>query len=204
MNLRSPSATKLLGALALVLLAGLGWVLVLGPETSKLADVRTETENARAQNATLQRELADLKQQQKALPGTRAAAASLAAMFPATADQPGLFQAVTEAAADAGIQADDVTALTPTPPLVGGVDASGAVQLPADTAAGPGALATQTVTVSVEGSYEQTRELLANLEQIPRAYLVTGITLGAAADSNRFTTSITGDMFVMPPVPGPA
>jgi hypothetical protein len=203
MNFRSPGATKLLGALALVLVTGLGWLFVLGPATSALTDVRAETASVRAQNETLRQQLALLEKQEQNLPRTRADAQALAAKFPATADQPGLFQAVTEAAASAGIPARDLTALTPTPPVVGTGDDAEAVQLPSEVAARD--LATQTVTVSVEATYDETRRLLANLEHMPRAFLISSLTVAAGADTGLFSTTISGDMFVMPPAddPGP-
>ena len=65
-----------------------------------------------------------------------------------------------------------------------------------------GQLARQTVTVAVVGTYEETERLLENLEHMPRAYLITAIAL-AGAETGDFTTTITGDMFVMPPVEDP-
>ena len=66
-------------------------------------------------------------------------------------------------------------------------------------------LARQTVTVSVTGGYAETQDLLENLEEMPRAYLVSSVTLSGGAEEGGFTTTITGDMFVMPPAqdPGP-
>lgn len=206
MKLKTPLATKILGALALVVVAGLGWLFVLGPQTAALTDVRTQTTAARDQSAALSLQLTTLKKQQEQLPQTRAASAALTAKFPATADQPGLFEAVTKAVSDAGIPSENLTALTPTPPVVGTGDETAAVPLP--TVSDPAAnLATQTVTVSVEGTYDQTRRLLANLEQMSRAYLVTSLTVTAgAADAtldpgavtDQFATTITGQMYVMP------
>ena len=59
------------------------------------------------------------------------------------------------------------------------------------------------MTVSVTGTYDQTQQLLVNLEHMKRAYLVTSVNLAGDAASGAFTTTITGDMFVMPPVKDP-
>jgi hypothetical protein len=211
MNLRSPGGTKILGALALLVVAAIGWVLALGPQTSAITDVRTQTADATSQNDVLRQQLAVLRTQEEQLPRSRAAARDLSESFPATADQPGLFQAVAEAVSDAGIDADKLTALTPTPPVVGGVDPAAGVALPTETPTT--GLATQLVTVTVEATYGQTSQLLANLEQMPRAYLITAISVasaaeiesgtggtGGAGDGVQFSTTITGDMFVMPMV----
>ena len=199
MNLRTPMATKVLGALALLVIAGAGWMFVVGPATSQLADVREQTQAARDQNDLLTLQLLKLKQQAAALDETRADAKALAAKFPPTADQPGLFEQVNDAATGAGIGQKNVTALTPTPPVVGGADAAGAVQATPQA----GGLAQQTLTVSVEGDFAATQHLLRNLEELPRAYLVSAVTMSGGADTGAFTTSVTGTMFVMPPAPDP-
>ena len=200
MNIHTPVATKMLGSLALLVIAGAGWMFVVGPATNELAVVREQTQAARDQNELMTLQLLKLEQQAAALDATRAEAAALAAKFPPTADQPGLFEQVNAAATAAGIGPKNVTALTPTPPVVGGVDAAGAVQA---TPQGDGALAQQTVTVSIEGDFAATQDLLANLEELPRAYLVDSVTLGGGSETGQYTTTITGTMFVMPPAPDP-
>lgn len=199
MNLHTPMATKVVGGLALALVAALGWLLALGPQTSALAEVRAQVQDTRDQNLLLSQQLRSLQQQAEHLDDTRAEAGALAAMFPPTADQPGLFQAVTKAAADAGIGAKHVTALTPTAPSIGGADATGAVQLATPTSG----LARQTVTISVQGSYAQTQLLMENLEAMKRAYLVSAVTVGGGAQTGAYVTTITGDMFVMAPATDP-
>lgn len=193
--LRSPGGTKVVGAVALLVVAALGWLLVVGPQTAALTDVRTQTVDAVAQTEGLRQQLAVLKDQQEQLPRIRSASADLSTKFPATADQPGLFEAVSAAVSDAGIPAKNLTALTPSPPVVGSGDETAGVPLQTEGAVGD--LATQTVTVSVDSTYDQTRILLANLEQMPRAYLVTSLTV-TAVEGAEFSTTITGDMFVMP------
>ena len=201
MNLATPAATKLVGALALLVIAAAGWMLVIGPQNDALAEVREQTQTARDQNDLLTLQLATLRKQAEQLDATRDTAEALAGKFPPTADQPGLFRQVTGAATAAGIPPRNVTALTPTPPTVGGVDPATGVQ----PQSGPAELARQTVTVSVTGGYAETQDLLENLEEMPRAYLVSSVTLSGGAEEGGFTTTITGDMFVMPPAqdPGP-
>lgn len=200
MNLRTPRATLVAGALLLVVLAVAGWFLAVGPKTEALAEVQTSIEDTRAQNDLLEQQLAELREQAAAITETEAVADELARVFPGTADQPGLFRMVTDAAARAGIGSRDVTALSPTPPTIGGADpATGASPVPAAGAT----LARQTVTLSVEGTYAETTELLANLEQMPRAYLVTSVSLGVGSGPGSFLTTVTGDMFVVPTIDPP-
>jgi hypothetical protein len=199
MNLRTPAATKVLGAASMLLVTGVGWIFALGPQTSALGQVHEETEAAVSQNQQLTAQLLQLQDQAKNLEATKKTAAALAIRFPATADQPGLFQQVTAAASRAGIGPRDVTALTPTPPTFGSPAADGSVQ---PTSESEQNLARQTVTVSVEGDAAATRRLLRNLETIPRALLVKDVTV-QAGESGSYTSTMAGDMFVMPPAPYP-
>jgi Tfp pilus assembly protein PilO len=195
---KSQTTTKVVGGLALILLVAGGWLFVLGPETSSLADVQAETVDTQDRNVLLARQVADLRKQEQHLDETRATALALGRIFPPTADQPGLFEMVTRAAQAAGISAGDVTALTPTPPTTGQTDPAGGVGIsPTGT---DQVLAQQTVSLSVEGTYEETTRLLSNLEAMQRAYLVGTVTLAGGTDGDTFTTTITGQMFVMAPV----
>lgn len=198
MNLRTPGATKVVGAIVLVVVAALSWLLVVGPETSALSEARAQIQTTRDQNAVLQSQLSALEAQREQLGPTRRAARKLARKFPPTADQPGLFEQVTAAAESAGIGADGVTTLAPTAPQVGGTDPTTGVAAAAPTSGG---LASQTVTVSITGGYDQTVQLLHNLEHMSRAYLIDGVTIGGGEEG--YTTSVTGEMFVMPPVADP-
>lgn len=200
MDLGTPTATKLVGAVSLLAVAALGWTFVVGPETSELSDTRETIESTRDQNVQLAAQLALLERQREELGATRRAAAKLAEKFPPTADQPGVFEEVTAAAVEAGIGADGVTALVPTPPMIG---ASTDPAAPATTDPGNGLLARQSVTVSVSGTYDQTQRLLENLEHMRRAYLVRTVAVAGDPETGTYTTTVDGDMFVMPPVPDP-
>ena len=200
MDLNTPNASKVVGGLSLLAIAGLSWVLVLGPETSTLADTRLQVESARDQNQVLTQQLSQLQAQRDKLGEMRQTARKLAEQFPPTADQPGLFREVTDAAVDAGIGPNGVTTLAPTAPVIGSADGAVTADPPA---AGSGQLASQTVSVSITGTYEQTRQLLVNLEHMPRAYLITSVTLGGGGDTDSYTTTIAGEMFVMPPIEDP-
>jgi Tfp pilus assembly protein PilO len=199
-NVTTPAGTKLVGALALLLVVGLGWLLVLGPRVDELSETREQVQTMQDQNDTLSLELVRLRRQADDLGATRKAARRLARQIPPTADQPGLFAEVTEAAVRAGIGSDGVTALSPTAPTLGGPDpATGAVSASAD--APTNLLARQEVSVSVEGTYAQTVDLMKNLERMDRAYLVTAANL--TGEAGRYTTTVVGSMFVMQPVPEP-
>jgi Tfp pilus assembly protein PilO len=202
MKLGSQGATKLIGALALILVAGAGWLFLMSPQANALAEVRTRIETTRSENVALRQRLVVLHGQQSHLKETRTTAQALASKFPPTADQPELFRAVTTAATTAGIPARSITALTPTPPVAGSGKPAAGAPLPGKTTAAQ--LATQDVSLTVEGSYEKVLRLTKNLERMPRAYLITGLTLGAGTTPGTFSATISGQMFVMPPAKDPA
>lgn len=200
MSPRSLAGTKTIGAFVLLVLVALGWLLVIGPRTEKLAETREQVQTVQDQNDTLALDLARLTKQAKDLAATRTAARLLAEQIPPTADQPGLFTAVTQAAVEAGIGSEGVTALSPTAPVLGGPDPeTGAVS--ATAAAATEELGRQEVTVSVSGRYDQTIRFLQNLEQMDRAYLVTSVSL--TGEAGAYTTTVIGSMFVIRPVPEP-
>lgn len=198
MNFRSVAATKTIGGASLVLVTAVGWLALIGPSTSTLAEKQEQTESASSQNQVLQVQLVKLQDQAVGLAATRRTAAALSTRFPPTADQPGLFTQVTTAASDAGILPKDVTALTPGPPTV-----ASSAETPGEAAdtptGGSDGVARQTVTVSVQAPYDATQDLLARLEQLPRAFLVSSVAVAAGTSSTTYTTTVTGDMFVMPP-----
>lgn len=208
----SPTLTKVVGAVALVAIIAIGWLLAVGPQTSELSDVRTQIEETKDQNAALSQRLSKLQAQEKQLPATRTTARALATLFPSTADQPTLFRIVTAAAARAGIPASRVSELSAAAPVA--VSATGTATTGTtgttggDTAKLPGAtstgLAAQTVKISVQADYAQVQRLAVNLEEISRSYLITSLSLGASAIAGDYTATVTGLMFVMPAATDPA
>ena len=197
MNLESTAATKLVGGASLLLVSAVGWLGLLGPSTSTLADMQEQTASASAQNQVLQSQLLLLQEQAVRLAATRRTAGALSARFPPTADQPGLFTAVSTAASDAGILPRNVKAVTPSPPTVASTGTSGDGEEAPN--GGSDGLARQTLTVTVEATYDATRELLARLEQMPRAFLVASVAVAAGTSPTTYSSTVTGDMFVMPP-----
>ena len=187
MNLRSATATRLLGSLGLVLLLLAGWLLLLGPVTGQIGESREAVTSAQERNITLSRQLSTLREQAADLSDTRAVAQELDRLFPATADQPGLFAAVVGAARGAGYGPDDITTLSPSAPVpvLDGlpVDPTAVTEQQVDPATAD--LAVQVVTLSVEGTFDEARRLLRAIERLDRAFLVrtvsvTGSRNGAA------------------------
>ena len=195
----SPATTNLVGGFCLFLVAAAGGLLAIGPEFTALSDARTAMVETQDRNSVLASQLASLEKQSKRLGETRRTALDLEAKFPSTADQPGLFDAVTASALGAGIGADDLISVAPAAPQIAGTDP--VTGLPVEGSAA--LLARQTVSVSISGTFEETQRFLENLEQMTRAYLVTSVTFAGGEDADSYATTVSGTMFVMPPVPDP-
>lgn len=226
MNLRSASATLLLGGLALLVLAAGGWLLLLGPVTEEVGSTREATTAAVERNQVLDAQLTGLEERAEDLRSTRRAAEELTTLVPATADQAGFFEALGAAAARAGYAPRDVTSLSPTAPVpvAPGVGSAAAPTTPAPetgTEAGskagseagseagtappaaPTDYAVQTITLTLTGTYDQAQRLLGELGGLSRALLVRSIALSGEAGSSTLTLTISGQTFVAPPVPEP-
>ena len=214
MNLRSPSATLVLGGLGLLLLAAAGWLLLLGPLTEDVGTARQAADDAVDRNQVLAGQLADLEERAQDLRSTRQAAEELERLVPPTADQPGFFALVDEAAAAAGYAPRDITTLSPTVPVpvAAGADPAAPAAPAEPPVAGDGAeaaaapvaeYAVQTVSMTLTGSYEQATRLLTRLAGLDRAVLVRSISLSGEAGSPTLTLTLSGTTFVAPPVPEP-
>lgn len=212
MNLRSASATALIGGLVLLVVAALSWTLLLGPATARVSEQREAAEAAADRSSLLSLQLTRLQAKAEDLGDTEEAEGRLAELFPPTADQSGFFEQVGKAALDAGYSPAEITSLSPSAPTPLVPPAPEAA--PADATADPAAeasappapasdLATQTVTMTLTGSYDEARRLLAGLERLDRAYLVRSVSLSGEAGSSTLTLSISGVTFVAPPVPAP-
>ena len=210
MNLRSASATTLIGSLVLLLTAALGWVLLLGPTLARVGEQREAAEAAADRSALLALQLGRLQAKAEDLGDTERAERRLAELFPPTADQPGFFEQIGEIAREAGYAPGDITTLSPSapaplaapaPPPSTTEDGSAAEAAPAGV---PSDLAVQTVAMTLEGGYDEARRMLRGLERLDRAFLVRSVALSASGDSSSLTMSISGATYVAPPVPAPA
>jgi Tfp pilus assembly protein PilO len=214
-NLRSASTTLFLGVGGILLILVASWMLLLSPTLADTSDAHDAVSAAQDRNQVMATQVAGIKRQQEQLPLYQGVASDLEKLFPPTADQPGFFAAVTAAAKSAGIAADKVTTLSPTAPQLldasgQPIDATGAdstggsadTEAPAPTAD----MGEQTVSVTAEGTYAQIQKLLANLEKMDRAFLVSSLTTtGGAEDAQEgaagtLTVSITGSTYVASPL----
>jgi Tfp pilus assembly protein PilO len=170
--LQGRRAPLVAGAGAAVLVALMVVFLVL----PKMNEVSTATESldaARAQQGTLESELAALEQAQATAPEAKATIQDVERRIPPTADEAGLLLLVKNAASRAGVTLSTLTPGTPT----------------LDPATG---LSTISLAMTADGTYFSLTEFLYNIETLPRVAKVQTASLargGGGDDSGTTTTT---------------
>jgi Tfp pilus assembly protein PilO len=172
-----------------VLLAVGSWFLLVGPRLDQAARLHDEAAAARAQNDTLQLQIAQLESQYADLPKKKAELAAVNQEFPAVAEVPALLRKVNGLAGGAGVL---VTSLIPGTPAY--VSTSGVP----GTAAGAGArdanaLVAIPLTLKVTGDYFQAAQFVKQLQtQLDRAFLVTTLAVTQDDSGNGTSADTTG------------
>src|SRR3954471_10072321 len=189
---------SMLTAVACLAILAAGWFLVVKPQRSHAASLRTQTASVKTSNGQLQSQVNQLKQQQKDLPAQQKLLAQIATKIPDNPALPALIRQLSSAAEGAGV---DLVSLSPGAPVV--ATATGTA------AASP--LASVPLTVQVHGSYFNVVQFFSAVENLNRAMLVTGFSLAPGADpaaaaptssttSNGLNASITAQVFESPQV----
>lgn len=208
-------------AVLAVLLLAAAWLLAIDPVLAQAGEDREQAESARAQNDTLELEIARLKEQSTHLDEYRADLAALREQLPTTGDVSGLAEELQSLAEAAGVT---VTTLAPgipqayVPPVTapaadsatdqsaegaaqtdgtGATDATATAGAATDTGTVSG-LYTVPLTVTTVGSYQASQVFLRSLQTgSARLFLVSGVQAetqdDAGATGGRPATA-TGDL----------
>lgn len=198
----------ILGASALsVLLALAGWFLLISPERSKAADLRTQRAEQQQRNDQLQLDIAQLKAAFKTLPAKQAELAVIKRQLPNNPALPTLVRSLTAIANESGAGLNSVAPATPVA-VAASAPAAGAAT--STTAAVPAGLVAVPVTIVVDGSFAETELFLQKLQnEVTRAYLVQSLSIGAQEQKslsndtsptpvgNLLRTTIIGQVFVL-------
>lgn len=222
----------------LVVLAA-GWFLLVSPKRNEASDISLQATQKQSDNRGLATSLALLKSQAKDLPAQQAKLAVVAAKIPDNPALPALIRALDAAAATADVELVSLAPSVPVPFVEAGVvqpiapvapaAAAGAAPGAAVPVAPPAVVVQQIpVALNVVGGYFQVEQFLDRLENLTRAFKVTGFTLApgsnpvkVASKSSSTTTTIdpgkslsatiNGQVFLKPaavpataPVPGAA
>ena len=211
-------------ALAIVLVMAAGWFLLVSPQRSKAADLRTQTTAEQTASAALRTDLDVLVAQAKTLPAKRAELAKFAKQMPSDPALPAMIRALQNAAVTAGVTLVSI-APQPPAPFVGVAPAAPAAAAPAPAVANPalpqgvtapGTLQSITLTTKMKGSYSQLAQFVANLEALPRMFMVTAYSIGPSATGTGGATvtrctqkaclidlEVTGQVFIAPALVAP-
>ena len=203
-----------------------GWFLLISPKKAEAADIREQAVGQDATNQGLRTKLEVLRAQAKDLPKKQADLARVAAKIPGDPGLPALIRALTAASTSAGVVLVSVTPSAPAPVVAAAVGAptaaapaAGAPAAAAPAAAAPaaaapavpttvGALAAIPVAINVVGGYFEVAQFMASLENLPRAFRVTNLTLAPGAsptdkadatsteDGSSLTSTITGSVYM--------
>ncbi|WP_375480913.1 hypothetical protein [uncultured Jatrophihabitans sp.] len=197
-------------ALVALIMAAVGYFLLIGPERSRAASVRRDASDTSFQTATLQSRIASLTAQSKQLTTYRAALAKAQRALPTADDRTATPQLIRDLASTASATSTAITSLTvgqptaltpstPATPTASSPSSSGS------TSAGTAAPATPTSTLSsiavgatVSGVPAALNSFLSAVQTTgSRALLVTSVTLSKT--TGRLTTmTLTMTAFVRP------
>jgi len=168
----------MLTAVACLAILAAGWFLVVKPQRSHAASLRTQTSSVQSSNVQLQSQVNQLRQQQKDLPAQQKLLAQIATKIPDNPALPALIRQLSAAAEGAGV---DLVSLAPGTPTMATSTAA--------VASSP--LASIPLTVQVHGSYFNVVQFFSAVEGLSRAMLVTGFSLVPGADPAAPATSST-------------
>jgi len=153
-NRRAP----LFAGLAVAGVAILMVLLLVLPKMGQVSQAQVQLDQARGEQQTLESRKSALEDAKAAAPEARKTIAEVHKRIPPTADEPGLILLLQNAAISAGI---DLVSLSPGTPVL-------------DTTSG---LSKITVGVSATGTYFDVTDFMYQIETLPRAAVVTNLSL---------------------------
>lgn len=225
--LGKPRAWLVLSIFGALLIALLGWMLLISPQLSNASTLQQETADAQQQTATLRAKQAALEKQREELPAMEAELAALYEKLPTEAGVDTLIGQIDQISRANGITVVEFTvdppvpvalpeaaaAAVPTPAATGEAPSSADGGAAPDAAAGgAGAAAAtpeaplsySTLSMSLKNApFDRVVSYLDSLENLDRAVLLTNVDVvneaaeGAAAGSVQLT--INGRIYTRPP-----
>jgi Tfp pilus assembly protein PilO len=154
----------LFAGLAVAGVAILMVLLLVLPKMSQVSTAQNELDQAQSDQQTLESRKSALEDAKAAAPQARKTIAEVHKRIPPTADEPGLILLLQNAAISAGI---DVLSLSPGTPVL-------------DTTSG---LSKITVGVNATGTYFDVTDFMYQIETLPRAAIVTNLSLAPGETS---------------------
>jgi Tfp pilus assembly protein PilO len=198
--------------LASIVVLVAGWFLLVSPQQSTASDIAAQADNQVTANQATQAKIDALKLQYKDLPTLQQQLALIGTRVPQTPNLPRLLRDLSKLAKSSGVV---LTTVTPSNPAPLGAAANGAAATGGGGLASPGQVNFIGVSVQITGPFANTRLFVSGLEAMPRAFLVTGLSIARNSDGTSGTTTsgapgslqttINGRIFVANPgTPAPA
>src|SRR3954463_4776948 len=143
---------SMLTAVACLAILAAGWFLVVKPQRSHAASLRTQTASVQTSNGQLQSQVNQLKQQQKDLPAQQKLLSQIATKIPDNPALPALIRQLSAAADGAGV---NLVSLAPGAPTLAVASAAAPAAVTTKSPSAPVAspLAVIPLTVQVQGTY---------------------------------------------------
>ena len=184
-------------AVLAVLIAIAGWLLLIGPQHSEAAELREATRGQRSTNAALQVRLDELVAKSADLPALQARLGAARSRLPGQADLPELIRSLTAGAGDAGLKLTGIVPSAPELVTAAGVGAPSTVA--SSAAATDEKLYAINLSLTLTGRYAGVSAFVNQLEELTRAYQVTGFTIGEddGAAPGSVELSLQGRVFVL-------
>ena len=184
-----------LTAVAVLAIVAAGWLLLVSPKRSEAAELRSQRQSQDQQNELLRTQIARLVEQSKDLPEQQSTLKGIRRQLPANPALPELIRALNKAATSSGATLESLAPKTPE--AVGAASPSAGSTAPATSAE----LVAIPVTITASGKFYEVEQLLNKLEELERAFLVTGFDVtNPEAEQGGTTLALTleGRVFVAP------
>lgn len=186
------------GAVASVLLLVLGWLLVISPRMDAVAQTRQQAQDLQTQTDVTMAQVRQLQRQAEDLPAQIKALSRIQRQIPSSVDVPALLRDIQRVAARHDV---DVTTLTPGEITVFAAETQTGAQdaapqpetvtqpssppAPTPTAGDLGqgqlpegvGLSYVPITITASGGFQDLTLFTAEIEELQRAYLITGVQL---------------------------
>ncbi|MHB1212395.1 MAG: hypothetical protein ACYC0W_09060, partial [Candidatus Nanopelagicales bacterium] len=204
--------TSVVGILALAGLAAVAWFLVLSPRLAAAAEIAAQVEQVDFSTAQMQNRYRQAVDQARTATAAAAQAQALFETMPQEAELPEVLIQVIDAAARAGIDADQISVINTSVPraIMGDPALATDPQTPAGVAARDlgVALAQLDLDVTATGSRDSLMRFLDNVQGLDRAMLITSTGLVSVNQpgqdggpdgpaSGLQSLDLTGSMFVL-------
>jgi Tfp pilus assembly protein PilO len=166
----------------------LGFLLIVSPARNSANDIAARAEDQNQQNVLTAAKIEQYKVQSSEVPAKRAEIQAVQKKLPPTLELPRMIREIESVANDAGLKLLSITPATPQ--VLGEEDRQSA-----------GAVPTVSVPVAITalGSYTSIKSFVNGLEQMSRAYFVSGVDVNAdGEDGGQLNLSLQGQVFSVP------